>query len=346
MSAPPSMMDTAQNNEIFTPDDFFNMQLESQIEIKLLINDLINNSVRIARSHELWNEKSKYAAKTISQELLLNATAAEFTLDQELIDINPDDDLELPRPDQWCSGVIPLITPDAINFRTTVLPERNNPHVVVPKPPKKEPQATPEKKESPQRHAVQQQSTNKSQKLSKEFKTPTQSNADNSRSRSMLSQSYMKTNLSPATQILKAFEISKKQTQGSGRNFTIDSENNVIPIHDPKQLANVLIVPRVQTKRPKQEETVSQPRKYKPAAVPVNRLSKKKKAVSRLLQPDQPVFDEEIQDYSATNMVANAGVTIRDGTLVKNVPKPNDTDKITMAQYEEYIHTLKTAQDV
>ncbi|EAY17793.1 hypothetical protein TVAG_016230 [Trichomonas vaginalis G3] len=345
MSAPPSSLGESNTiSEILIPDDFFKYQLESQTEIRHLIDDILAKSLFIARKHELMNEKSKYAAKTIAQELLLNATAAAFTLDTEITDIDADEDIELPKPDQWCSGVIPLITPDSINFRTTVLPERNNPHVNLPKPQKKEPAATPSQNQPKQ--TSQQSSPSRPQKLTKEMKTPTMSKQDATRSRSMLSQSYIKANITPATQILKAFEISKKQTQGSGRNFTVDQENNIIPIHDPKQLANVLIVPRIAAKRSKPEEVVAQPRKYKPPP-PMTRISnKKKKAVSKLISPDQPIFDEDIPDYSLDKIAVNPGVTIKDGQNVRNIPKPEVEDKITKAQYDEYIKTLKASQDV
>ena len=65
-----------------------------------------------------------------------------------------------------------------------------------------------------------------------------------------------------------------------------------------------------------------------------------------LIPTDQPIFDNDIPEYSTEQVVVKPGVTIRDGAQVKTMPRAEPADKFTRAQYDEYLKNLKASSEV
>ena len=127
-----SMRTDSENSgymENSSPSDVFQAQVDSQNSIKEIIEILLNSSYSIVKEKMLEGQRFSHAAFTMTRELLIDATSANFYLPPQIESVEADEDLELPKPDSWCSGVLEFCTPDEIEFRVTTLPEV--PQVVV-----------------------------------------------------------------------------------------------------------------------------------------------------------------------------------------------------------------------
>ena len=347
-----SSITQAVDNNLVTTDfepstDVFKIQIETQKCIQEIINVLINDSYSIIRDKKLDEKKNSYAASTLSKELLINASFALFELGPQIESVEADEDLELPKPDQWCSGVIEFVKPEEIHYRTNELPERN--------PPTEKNKKEKEKKIS--KTVIQ---TNKTVSDSSAKSTTRRNQQKQARSSSINSnliqqpisndfhQEISKPQVPHSTALVNKYESFKKQMMNAGKNFTVDSEMNVIPINDPKIASNLLIVPRVTAKKANKPVDMAQTQQKKARSnIQLSRpLRKRHNPTSKLIPTDQPIFDNDIPDVSADHFIIKPGVTIKDGTMVKSAPLSFQTNKYTRNQYNEYVQQIKENSEI
>ena len=75
-------------------------------------------------------------------------------------------------------------------------------------------------------------------------------------------------------------------------------------------------------------------------------MKKKRKILPKLLEPDVPVFDNEINEVSYSDkFVCAPGVTFKDGNVVKTRPPVSNAGQMTRVQYEDYLADLQRVTD-
>ena len=297
-------------------DDILLEQANAERCVREFIDDLLTNCAEIVHSNYLQTQIKPYAARTIAHELIMNSSWAKLSVGPQIFGIVPDDDLPMPRVDQWSNGALVVESPEDAHIRSSVCEFRE-----------------PEKMRKPRRSAGRKL-THPDARISAQASCQSAIFAARKPSQP---KSKPETNA-----IVKIFDDAKKQVQTANKNVTVDAELNVIPIQEPKALSPSLIVPRVTLKRAPTKPDASPPaRRPKPT---VQRKSKKP-SPSRTLLPgleeDTPIFDEEVVDVSVTDkFICMPGVTLRDGSIVKSKPNPQKASGLTKSQYESQANNL------
>ncbi|KAH0785544.1 hypothetical protein GPJ56_010565 [Histomonas meleagridis] len=327
-----SRLSTKQSQILPTIPEFYYEQkiLDSQETnnaIYEVIDKIINDCSEIIYKKYIQTQLIPYASRTIAEELLVNASWTMIPIYDENINAEPDEDLELPPIDEWAGGVLPIREQsDLTCLRCSVTPQRDT---------RKTPRTI---------HSTRTQSGQPfPEKLtSKDInKTPL---TFTSRSFQKKDSSHTKTETKPhlteAQIITKAFEEAKKKTKSPMKSITVDSNFSVIQINEPKTLPPTIIVPKVSITKP-----------VKPTqAIHANRHStqqrekpmKRRKSQTKLLEQDNPVFDEEITDIPFDHkFVCSPGVTLKDGNFVKSKAPQANNLQLTRAQFEQYLDEMK-----
>lgn len=300
-----------------------------------------------------------YASRTLTTELVLNATWASFPLDKNDIDAIPDDDLEMPLIDEWAGGVLPVRGSDSSGLRNSVTPSREI---------RKSTAASRRPKTSFDVAPTETQKNTLSKDAAHSFATSSQ----RSKSRQQSDKKPIKpVKVTEAEKITKLFEDAKKKTNVAMKKVTVDSDFSVIQISEPKGLPPAIIVPKVSTNKKsnagktdkrripisvikttsstikntsqQQDSKEQQPKQNKPiTSIFPSKQKKKKRPQIRLIEPDVPVFDEDVADISyGENFVCAPGVTFKDGNTVKSRPPNQNKEQMTRIQYEEYLNEMK-----
>jgi hypothetical protein len=131
------------------------------------------------------------------------------------------------------------------------------------------------------------------------------------------------------------------------KTITVDSDFTVIPITEPKGLPPALIVPKVTTRAIKGSKQTVTVTAVRPKRAIVSRTEpKKKKQQVSLLTPDLPSFDEEVAAVSYSDkFVCAAGVTFKDGNMIKSRPPVTNTVQMTRLQYDAYLEEMMRADE-
>ena len=335
-----SRKDSQQSSNL--PENYFDKILIGQQKstkiVSKVLEEIITNGAQILHTKYIMSQIVPYASTTLARELVMNASWALEPIGPNDIIAEPDEDLEIPPIDEWAGGVLPVRSAAATGLRASAPPPRdtiksstsssNRPHLV---------------------------SSQKSQALTEQQKndvnTRSTAAAITHRSRGVTSNSNAqkevkkkpKPQVSEAVAITKAFEEAKKKTAVSMKAVTVDSDFTVIQINEPKGLPPALIVPKVTTKRSAKVEqqqvvqrTVARPRITRP------QTTTKKRSLPKLIEPDQPIFDEEIAEISYSDKFVPApGVTFKDGSTVKSRAQQANPNQMTRAQYEAYLEEMK-----
>ena len=284
------------------------------------LDDLLTNCAEIVHTNYLQTQIKPYAARTIAQELIMNASWAKLCVGPQIFGIVPDDDLEIPRVDQWCNGALTVEDPATVQLRSSICEFRE-----------------PEKQGKPRRAADDRTIS------------LTQISSQSSFIQSGIFAARKPANTVKAKQepnaIIKMFDEAKKQQLQSGtKNVTVDAELHVIPIQEPKALNPSLIVPRVTMKKAAKQDVSPAPRRVKPKnhVTPTRRKKASSKTIlPGLLEEDKPIFDEEVAQASVSDkFVCMPGVTLREGGIVKSSPSPQKVGGLTKSQYEAQSNNL------
>jgi hypothetical protein len=306
-------------------DSYIQESQQSADAANAIITQLIVDGAKIIYMRYIESQKMPYACRTLGRELVLNASWASIPLDMREIVAEPDADLGLPPIDEWAGGVLPVRNSDPASLRTSVTPQREFRKTITLYRSRITPDEESEKKPGPTnpRPVIPHSPTNKSAKPKKQIPT-----------------------LSEAEIITRAFEEARKKTNMSMKALTVDSDFTVIPIAELKGLPPALIIPAVSTKTkaaaaPKSTSVLSAiPKVARPT--PGRKEVKRKRPSSILLQPDLPVFDEEVANISYSDrFVCAPGVTFKDGQTVKSRPQAVNTSQMTRVQYESYLEEMK-----
>ncbi|OHT04083.1 hypothetical protein TRFO_28442 [Tritrichomonas foetus] len=331
----------SQNNQPAIPSHQFDIRLfeshESTTTVHDFMNELVNKGAEILYMKYIQSQICPYASRTLARELVMNSSWAAFPLDNGDISADVDDDIELPLIDEWAGGVLPVRdTGDGIALRNSITPMRET-----------------RKTATTNIGSRGQKDGNASGKQSPMTTSRTVSSVMNRTSRNkneMIARSRPKPPLTEAQIITRKFDEAKKKTNTMMKSVTVDSDFSVIQITEPKNLPPSLIVPKVTTKKPsnKQQKVASttMPRIMKPVAQK-NDLKRKRRTQSRLIEQDQPIFDEEIAEVSYSDrFVCAPGVTFKDGSTVKSRPQQSNTTQLTRAQYNQYLEEMKRGSDI
>lgn len=302
-----------------------------------------------------------YASRTLTTELVMNATWASFPLGENDVEAIPDDDLEMPLIDEWAGGVLPVRGSDSSGLRVSVTPSREV----------KKNTATIRRPKTTLETPIS--NTTKNQ-LSKDAAHSFATTSQRAKSRQQTNKKPIKVvKITEAEKITKIFDEAKKKTNVTMKQVTVDSDFSVIQISEPKGLPPAIIVPKVSTNKktnvgkndkrripisvPKassstvknaslhsdSKEQQIQPKPSKPIQTFLaSKQKKKKRPQVKIIETDNPVFDEDVADISySDNFVCAPGVTFKDGNTVKSRPPNQNKDQMTRAQYEQYLDEMK-----
>ena len=343
----------------------YSQKLMDMEESTRVVKDIIDNIIQLG-GEQLYmkyinSQIIPYASRTLTTELVMNASWASFPLGENNVEAIPDDDLEMPLIDEWAGGVLPVRGSDSSGLRNSVTPSRevrkNTATIRRPKTTLENP-ASSTAKSTLSKDAAHSFATSSQRAKSRQQSTKKQSKA---------------VKITEAEKITKIFEDAKKKTNVAMKKVTVDSDFSVIQISEPKGLPPAIIVPKVTTNKksnvgknekrripisvPKatsstiknasqQSETKDQQTQQKPTR-PVqtflaSKQKKKKKTQVRIIEPDLPVFDEDVADISySDNFVCSPGVTFKDGNTVKSRPPNQSKEQMTRIQYEQYLDEMK-----
>jgi hypothetical protein len=294
-----------------------------------IVEDLIALGAQVLYRRYIESQRIPYAARTLARELVLNASWASIHLDNEEITALPDDDLTIPPIDEWAGGVLPVHTSDTSDLRTSVTPQREFRQTGLLRRSLHPPDEIAEcRRGAGERPNVLVPRLNARSDHEKKLAKPIIA-------------------LTEGQIITKAFDEARKKTRMAMKTLTVDSDFSVIQIQEPKDLPPPLIVPKVSAKA----KSVVAIRTTATLSVipkaPRGSLSKvdgklKKKPLAALLQPDLPVFDEAIATISHTDrFVCGAGVTFRDGPIVRSRPPPTNNAQMSRDQYDAYLAEMQ-----
>ena len=332
-----SRRDEKQASQVpeFFYDIFMAEQKISTDAVRDVIEQIVFDGASILHTKYLQSQIKPYASKTLARELVMNASWALEPLGDNSVFAEPDNDLDLPPIDEWAGGVLPVRSPDAIGLRSAIPPPRENKN-----PP------TAGNKHRPQT------SSNQTSRTAPSVETkPSANGSFKGRSNQQPKETPKKKPkpaVSEAVAITRLFEEAKKKTSIAMKSVTVDSDFTVIQITEPHGLPPALIVPKVTTKRathvnenPVAVSRGPKPSIVKPAPPP------KKKTTTKLIEPDLPIFDEEVAEVSySEKFVCAPGVTFKDGNVVKTRAQQANPNQMTRAQYEQYLEELKRGDEV
>jgi hypothetical protein len=313
------------------PDYGFDLKIQegksTTDDVREIISDLITSGAHILYVRYIESQKLPYACRTLARELVLNASWASIPIDSAEIFAEPDDDLVIPPIDEWAGGVLPVRNSDASSLRCSVTPQRDlrktatlhRPLAIAAEPPP---------------NARIPGAVSRSSLLLRSA-APARSAQRRARAAAPV--------LTDAQVITRAFEEARKRTNIAMKAVTVDADFTVIQIAEPKGLPPALIVPKVTTRakapaRPTQVIAVA--RVVRPAAK--TEPKRRRRPQSTLIQPDVPVFDEEVASISYSDrFVCAPGVTFRDGTAVKTRPQVVNNTQMTRVQYDAYLEEMR-----
>lgn len=329
-----------------------------------VVKEIIDNIIKLG-GEQLYmkyidSQIIPYASRTLTTELVMNATWASFPLGENDVEALPDDDLEMPLIDEWAGGVLPVRGSDSSGLRISVTPSRevkkNTTTIRRPKTSFENPLPT----------------TNKNQ-LSKDAAHSFATSSQRSKSRQQTNKKPVKViKVTEAEKITKIFDEAKKKTNVTMKQVTVDSDFSVIQISEPKGLPPAIIVPKVSTNKKtnvgkndkrripitkpststikntsqhsdsKEQQQIQQKSSKPIQTFLASKQKKKKKPQVKLIENDLPVFDEDVADISySENFVCAPGVTFKDGNTVKSRPQNQNKDQMTRVQYEQYLDEMK-----
>ena len=315
------MTSPSESEENFLiPEDVFANQIASEAIVSDIIEEIISHGAQILHEKYIASHIKSYAVHTLSMKLIADAVLCFQYLDSSDVITDPDDNLEIPRIDEWSAGVLPFCNPETAVIRPNIQPTRvfETPVSDVELPIEISSPAPPIKKEDVKFFSKTERRTIMENKI--KTKKPSES-----------------------VGFSRVFENTKKRTSSQQRNITIDSDLNIIEIQEAKNLPPPLIVPHISTKKAPVAE--SNPRPTQLQKVPIRKFRpEKKKIIPKLIDVDSPKFESEAvqQAFQADKIVIAPGVTIRDGNSIKSRP-PLPSNVMSRAQYEEYIESLKQA---
>jgi hypothetical protein len=292
-------------------------------DVSCILEDIVTAGAQILYTRYIESQKVPYASRTLSRELVLNASWTSFPLDCREIFALPDDDLVIPPIDEWAGGVLPVRNAEATSLRCSVTPQRDL------------------RKSQTFRRALPSTGS-----MNQEVKPPPKAVAP---IRQAASRTHTRAPavvvISEAQRITKAFEEARKRTNSAMKAITVDSDFTVIQISEPKSLPPALIVPKLVTKsRPAPKPVATVPAGKPRRPVQIRNEPRKRKQAPVLLEPDLPVFDEEVAAISYSDrFVCAPGVTFKDGTTVKSRPQVINAAQMTRAQYEGYLEEMMRA---
>jgi hypothetical protein len=295
-------------------------------DIYSIIEDIVTAGAQILYMRYIESQKRPYACRTLARELVLNASWAAFPLDSTEIFAEPDDDLALPQIDEWAGGVMPVRNSDATSLRCSVTPQREF-----------------RKTQTLHRaHQLTEESPATTTGRSPAVARPTVASMPRA-ARDATKPRRPPPVKTEAEIITKMFEQARKRTNVATKAVTVDADFTVIQITEPKGLPPALIVPKVTTKsKPPAKPAAAVAVTRKPAAIGRTDQKKRRKPQSFLIQPDVPVFDEEVANISYSDrFVCAPGVTFKDGSTVKSRPPVVDNAQMTRTQYDAYLQEMK-----
>lgn len=300
---------------------------DSEEAVSEIIDAIILNGAKILHTHYLETQINSYTTKTVGIELIMNSTWAKLPLGAQpsLSETLPDDDLELPKIDSWANGA--LLVFESMPLRTSYTQE-----YPIPKKQKKA------KKEKDQ-IASQNPNNESTKKVENQTKSFTNRTSKQVKTYTRKTIKASKQNSEPLI-MNKIFENTKRS---AGKNITIDSDFNVIEIVEHKNFATSLIIPKVTAKKFQKDESSTKTLKPK-RRIPIQRREVKlqKKPLPKLLQVDNPSFDEDQQIASVSEkIVCTPGVTFKEGNYVKSKPVHSNPNELTRSQYQEYLEEFK-----
>lgn len=325
-------MQTRDTSNSFIYDPFLFEQRESEDAAHQIIETILLSAFDILHTHQLQKQIKPYAAKTISQELIMNSMWAKLSIGPNLSinDTIPDDDLEMPRIDSWANGALDVF--EDIQLRSSTAEEHSFKKIGKVK----------EKPSSSLSFQIPEETKEKQTVLSPSKKKKT------IQTPKKITSSHTKSQLpnNSASAIQRLFDETKKSTS---KNITMDADLNIIEIAERKGMASSLIVPKVATKRfPKIDNTSKTPAK-RMTYQRRDTKSQKKKPLPKLLQPDLPTFDETATtEPIADRVICAPGVTFKEGSMVKTMPYVLKPNEISRAQYQAYIDdfTRNSEEDI
>lgn len=324
-----------QNQNQAVPEFLFDLKLNESKQatdaVAEVIDQLIQDGAKILYMKYIQSQIVPYASRTLARELIMNATWASIPLDCKEPVAEPDDDLGLPPIDEWAGGVLPVRGTESAALRCSQTPQRE-----FRKPPVHKPKFTEEEK------------VVEAKNLTARSRSGNVPFAERS-SRKNQEKKPKKTEpqLTEAQIITKTFDEARKKTNVIMKAVTVDSDFTVIQINEPKGLPPALIIPKVSTKgkqgQPKERNVVqTMPRIKKPVLTRNDQRQKRRRPQTRLVEPDVPVFDEEVADISYSDrFVCAPGVTFKDGSMIKSRPQVVNSAQLTRAQYEAYLEEMK-----
>lgn len=322
-----------QQQQQIIPENFYDNLLVNQNAstyiVHKILEQIINEGAQILHTKYLQSQIKPYASRTLARELVMNASWALEPIGPNDITAQPDEDLEIPPIDEWAGGVLPVRSADATGLRSAVPPPRET-KVQTSNSTRPHPQVVAEKKQMPppESKSTTSQTTHRSAKGAPQKEAP---------------RKKPKPQVSEAVAITRAFEEAKKKTAVSMKAVTVDSDFSVIQITEPKGLPPALIVPKVTTKRAQHvEQPQTAGRQQARAVIRKPQPQQKRRVVPKLVEPDTPIFDEEIAEVSYSDkFICAPGVTFKDGTVVKSRAQQANPNQMTRAQYEAYLEEMK-----
>lgn len=340
-------------NQQSTPIHFFDLKLMDQEDsvrvVHDTIEDIIKRGAEILYMKYIDSQIFPYASRTLARELVMNASWASFPLDCDILEADPDEDLALPLIDEWAGGVLPVRGSDSSGLRCSITPQRDV---------RKNNSANRRARSHLDQQHDQSTSTPSTEKQSSKTTGRASSTIHSKPSKNKISikggqnKAKQTPQITEAQIITKKFEEAKKKTNVMMKSVTVDSDFSVIQINEPKGLPPSLIVPKVTTKKlttsknQKQTNVVTAPRIARPIVIQKNDKKKKRKPQTKLIEPDLPVFDEEVSEISFSDrFVCAPGVTFKDGTTVKSRPPQTNSNQLTRIQYEQYLEEMKKEND-
>jgi hypothetical protein len=320
----------AQQQNLGLPDFTYDVRLleskESTDAALSVLEQVITEGAKILYMKYIMSQIRPYASRTLTRELIMNATWASIPLDSREIFAEEDEDLEIPPIDEWAGGVLPVRGSDTASLRCSVTPQREVKRAT----PVHRPRTTVEKEPEPR-------VTRAPERL---IRARTAARPESQAAKPKKKKEVV---LTEAQIIIKTFDEARKKSNVAMKSVTVDSDFSVIQITEPKGLPPALIIPKVTVKtkggagKPAVAPTV--PRVTRTAT---KQEPKRRRPQVKLVEPDTPVFDEEVADISYSDrFVCVPGVTFKDGTVVKSRPPVVNPSQLTRSQYEAYLEDMK-----
>lgn len=335
------------NSQPQVPSYYFDLKLMEQEEtthtVHGIIEDLVSRGAEILYMKYINSQIVPYASRTLARELVMNASWASFPLDCEVVNADPDEDLTIPLIDEWAGGVLPVRGSDSAGLRCSVSPQREVKRTTT----------TSHRARSQIEQSENHNTGSNTQSpslTSRTASTLVQRTQKGKASGESATKAKAKPQLTEAQIITKKFDEARKKTNVMMKSVTVDSDFSVIQINEPKGLPPALIVPKVTTKKTitsknQKQNAAVMPRIAKPIIKKTD-TKRKRRAQTKLIEPDVPIFDEEIAEISFSDkFVCAPGVTFKDGNTVKSRPQLTNTAQLTRAQYEQYLEEMKKSSE-